>query len=143
MRVGYDYIGVGCGAIVVNDNNEVLLVKRSLESRTEPGEWSRPGGEVERGETIEKAVEREVFEETGVRVQVVRLLEVTQNISEGKHWIALGYLAKYVSGEAVNREPKKHDEVKWCPIDNIPGPLNNYTRNSLNIYLQTEYAGKI
>ena len=135
MKPGIDYIGTGCGAIVINDKNEILLVKRSLESRTEEGTWSRPGGEVDLGEYIEDAVIREVKEETNVLIEILKPLEVTQIMSEGKHWIAHGYLAKYVSGETKNMEPDKHDEVKWFSLKNLPENLNEYTRNSLNIYL--------
>lgn len=135
MEVGKDYIGVGCGAIIVNDKNEVLLVQRSKDARTEPGTWSRPGGQVEFGETVEQAVEREVLEETGLAVKALSVLEVRSVLSEGKHWLAIGYLAKYISGEPRNTEPTKHDAVKWFPLDDLPEPLNEYTRSSINIYL--------
>lgn len=135
MEVGKDYIGVGCGAIIVNDKQEVLLVKRSMNSRTEPGTWSRPGGEVEFGETIEDAVQRETLEEVGVRISIERLLHIGENISSKKHWLAIGYLARYVSGIATNLEPHKHDEVRWCSLQNLPQPLNKYTKKSIQIYL--------
>lgn len=134
-KPGKDYIGVGCGAIVVNDKDEVLLVKRASTSRTEPGTWSRPGGMVEFGETVEQAVEREIEEETGIKVRAVRLLEMTQNIVDGKHWIALGFLARHVSGEPENKEPTKHDDIGWFPLAQLPDNLNNYTRNAIGAYL--------
>ena len=136
MKSGKDYIGVGCGAIVINDNDEILLVKRSKNARTEPGMWSRPGGEVEFGEYGSEAVEREIFEETGVKVKIIRPLEFTENLSEDKssHWIALGYLAKYVSGTPSNKEPSKHDEVRWFPLNKLPDNLTSYTKNSLHAY---------
>ena len=132
MKSGVDCIGVGCGAIVLNNKGEILLVQRSQNSRTEPGMWSRPGGEVEFEEPIESAVERETFEETGVKIKVERPIEITQIISNGKHWIVHGYLAKYISGEPTNMEPTKHDDVKWFPLDNLPENITEYTRNSLN-----------
>lgn len=139
MKAGKDCIGVGCGAIIINDKNEVLLLKRSMSSRTDPGLWSRPGGQVEFGESVKKAVERETKEEAGVTVEAIRELDFTETISEdgATHWIALGYLAKYVSGQPVNVEPDKHDEIKWFPIDNLPEDLADYTKNSLNFCLRT------
>ena len=138
MKAGIDYIGVGCGAIIINSKNEVLLLKRSASSRTEPGYWSRPGGEVEYGETVEEAVAREVKEETGIEVKVIRFLEITQNINknENKHWIALGFLAEHVSGVPINAEPAKHDEVKWFPLNALPKKLTDYTKNAIEIYLK-------
>ena len=137
MHPGIDYIGVGCGAIVINDNNEVLLVKRSSSSRTEPGMWSRPGGQVEFGETVEEAVEREVLEETGVTVKFERFLCMDQNMGESKHWIALGFLATYVSGRAQNLEPDKHYAVRWVSLDELPDNLTAYTRHSVDEFIST------
>ncbi|MGY2084976.1 NUDIX domain-containing protein [Blastococcus sp. SYSU DS0539] len=55
------------GAIVHDPAGRLLLVRR----RNEPGRglWSVPGGRVEPGETVATAVEREVLEETGLRVR--------------------------------------------------------------------------
>jgi len=137
MKAGKDYVGVGCGGIIINEEeNKVLLVKRSLNSRTEPGYWSRPGGEVEYGETIEEAVKREILEETGIITKVTKFLELTQIIDKekGNHWIALGYLAKYISGEPKNLEPEKHNEVKWFSLSKLPTKLTSYTKNALKVY---------
>ena len=57
---------VAVGAIVIRDN-KVLLVKRK--QPPSEGLWAIPGGRVELGETLQKAAEREVREETGVTVQ--------------------------------------------------------------------------
>jgi len=142
MKPGKDFIGVGCGAIIINNRNEVLLLKRSSISRTEPSTWSRPGGQVEYGENAEEAVKREIKEELGIDIEVVRFLEMTQTIEDGKHWIALGFLARHVSGTPRNVEPDKHDEVKWFPLSMLPENLNSYTRNAINVYLKSrENAG--
>jgi 8-oxo-dGTP diphosphatase len=137
MKVGVDYIGVGCGAIVINEKGEVLLLRRSTTSRTDPGKWCRPGGQVEFGESVTDAVERETMEETGIVVRAVRPLEFTDDRSEdaSKHWIALGYLAEHVSGEPVNVEPDKHDAIGWFPLDRLPENLATYTKNAIDVYL--------
>ncbi|WP_442507297.1 NUDIX hydrolase [Novipirellula sp. SH528] len=54
------------GALVVNEQNELLLVRRAR--NPEKGKWGLPGGFVDRGETIELALTREVFEETQLKV---------------------------------------------------------------------------
>lgn len=136
MEVGKDYIGVGCGAIVINDKDEVLLVKRSMNARTEPGTYSRPGGEVEFGETIAHAAERETWEETGVVVKVLEISDIPEVISKERHWLAFGCKAQYISGVPINREPKKHDEVGWYPLSNLPSPINEYTKSSIDKILR-------
>jgi 8-oxo-dGTP diphosphatase len=59
---------VACVGAVVNDSaGRLLLIRRGQEPSR--GLWSLPGGRVEAGETAEQAVEREVLEETGLRVR--------------------------------------------------------------------------
>jgi len=136
MKPWIDYIGIGWWAIIVNNKNEVLLVQRSLNSRTEPWTWSRPWGQVEFWESIEAAIEREIYEEVWIIIKVTKFLEVTQTISKesNTHWLAFGYMADYISGEITNKEPENHTAVQWFPINNLPDNLNEYTRNSLDVF---------
>jgi 8-oxo-dGTP diphosphatase len=55
------------GAVMHDDAGRLLLVRRGHEPGR--GLWSLPGGRVEPGETLAEAVEREVLEETGLRVR--------------------------------------------------------------------------
>ncbi|MBN2246845.1 MAG: NUDIX domain-containing protein, partial [Candidatus Aminicenantes bacterium] len=54
---------VGVGAVVIKDE-KILLVKRK--NPPQKGQWAIPGGKVEFGETMQKAAEREILEETGL-----------------------------------------------------------------------------
>mmetsp|Transcript_40836 Transcript_40836/g.73130 ORF Transcript_40836/g.73130 Transcript_40836/m.73130 type:complete len:144 (-) Transcript_40836:660-1091(-) len=136
LKPGKDYVGVGCGALVFNAEGKVLLLKRSPTARTDPGAWARPGGALEFGETAEECVTREVLEETGVHVQNLAFLDMTQNICEGQHWVALGYTADYCGGVVTNTEPSKHDDLQWCDPARPPSPLAPYTRVALDMYLK-------
>jgi len=60
--------------ISINDNNEILLVKRGVEP--DIGSWCLPGGFIELGETSEQAVKRELLEETGVDVNPGEIITV-------------------------------------------------------------------
>lgn len=92
---------VGVGAIIVQDG-KILLTKRGSEPGK--GKWSVPGGLVELGESLEKALIREVKEETNLDVEIVRLIDAVDNIirdSNGKlqfHFVILDYLAKVKGG---------------------------------------------
>jgi 8-oxo-dGTP diphosphatase len=68
---------VGIGAVVLQGDH-VLLVRRGQEPLK--GGWSLPGGALELGETLEQGVVREVFEETGLNVEVVSIVEVLDRI---------------------------------------------------------------
>jgi ADP-ribose pyrophosphatase YjhB (NUDIX family) len=66
-----DEMRSGANAIIFNDVGELLLERRS-----DNGFWGLPGGAMEIGESLEHAVKREVFEETGLDVTVGRLIGV-------------------------------------------------------------------
>jgi 8-oxo-dGTP diphosphatase len=68
---------VGVAGVVVS-RGEVLLIRRGREPLL--GSWSLPGGALELGETMAEGVEREVWEETGLRVRPVELIATVDRI---------------------------------------------------------------
>jgi 8-oxo-dGTP diphosphatase len=76
LRLRYGRFGVGVAALIRDERGRILLVHRTY-SRDEP--WALPGGWLEGTEAIERTLERELLEETGLRVKVgpVRAVERT------------------------------------------------------------------
>lgn len=109
---------VAVGALILQDRN-ILLVKRTNEPGK--GRWSIPGGTVELGESLRDAVVREVYEETGLVVEVLELLDIVEVIRKDGagniafHYIILDYLAKPVGGTLVAASDAS--DVLWVPID--------------------------
>ena len=138
MKLGTDCIGVGCGALIINDKNETLLLKRTSKTRNEAGFWSKPGGGVELWEKVEDAAKREMKEELGVEVELTKFLGFTESFmkSENQHWISFNYLAKIIKGEVKNLEPDKHEEVKWFSFEKLPEKINKYTKEAIDEYLK-------
>ena len=138
MKAGFDYVGVGCGALIINDKNETLLQKRTSKARNLAGFWAKPGGGVEFGEKVEDALKREIKEELDIDIEIIKFLGFTEGImkDENQHWISLNYLAKIIGGEIKNLEPEKHEEIKWFSLDNLPEKLVQNTIDSVNEYLK-------
>jgi 8-oxo-dGTP diphosphatase len=67
LRLRFGHYGVGMAALIRDERGRILLVQRTY-SRDEP--WALPGGWLEGGEGIERGLERELFEETGLHVRV-------------------------------------------------------------------------
>ena len=96
---------VGVGAVIVDRDARVLLVKRRFEPLA--GEWSLPGGAVDVGETLEGCVVREMREETGLEVEVGPVVEVFDRILldlDGRvryHFVLIDYLCRPIGGQLV------------------------------------------
>lgn len=63
MKKGIDYIGLGAGGLIINNEGKILLSRRGPKARNQTGKWEAPGGSVAFGETAMDTVKREAREE--------------------------------------------------------------------------------
>ena len=81
-------------ASIIEREGKVLMVKRAIEPGY--GLWSIPGGYVDRGEVVEEAAVREVWEETGLEVEIQRMVGL---FSEHGHPVVVAvFAAREVGG---------------------------------------------
>lgn len=139
MKRGVDYIGVGVGALIINDDGKIFLARRGPLAKNERGLWEFPGGSVEFGEKLADALRREIFEEYGVEIEVGKLLDVVDHIlpEESQHWVSPTYLCRIIRGQPVIREPGKCGEIGWFDPRDVPQDLTMISRINLEHYLQT------
>lgn len=85
--------------VIITSEEKVVLIRRG----TEPfaGRWALPGGFVEVGETVEEAAIREAAEETGLAVEIARLVGVYSDPERDPrgHNVSVAFLARVLSGE--------------------------------------------
>ena len=136
MRRGIDHIGVGVGAILVDDAGRLFLSRRGPLAKNERGLWEFPGGSVEFNETLADALKREMREEYGVEIAVGELLDVVDHIlrDEGQHWVSPTFVCRITAGEPAILEPGKCAAIGWFTPDDVPQDLTVITRANLRHY---------
>jgi mutator protein MutT len=139
MRAGHDYIGVGVGAMVFNQEGNVFLARRGPQASNEQGTWEFPGGKVSFGETLADAIVREFEEEYGMTIELIDLLGVNDHILEHEHWVAPTFIARLVAGLPTIREPDKCSAIGWFALPALPEPLSVVTQDDVRMYL-TKYG---
>ncbi len=104
---------VAVGGFVVNEKNQVLMLKSPRDE-----DWEFPGGQVEESETLPHALEREVFEETGIVVKVKSLIGIYSNTRKPSI-LNMDFLCEYVSGEPATSA--ESSVVEWVERDEVLG----------------------
>jgi len=117
---GYVTPKVAVGAAVGNDKGEILLVQRA-----DSGVWLYPTGWADVGYSAAEVVVKEVEEETGIEVEVVRLIAVLDGLRVGMSRIplySLVFQCRPLGGE-LKAHPLECTDVGWFPMDKLPFPL--------------------
>jgi 8-oxo-dGTP diphosphatase len=112
-------VEVAVGAIVQR-GDRVLLVRRGR--GTAIGRWSIPGGRLEFGEPVRDAVEREVFEETALRVRTGQFAGFTERTGadpDPYHYVILDFFAAEDDDTASARAGDDADDVQWAPVASL------------------------
>ena len=94
---------VSVAALVTNDAGRILLVNSPWRG------WEYPGGLIEPGETFQQALHREVWEESGVEIEITGFVGICKNV--GMDIVNIDFTARYVGGEL--RTSEESTEVGW------------------------------
>lgn len=106
---------VSVAGLVTNHKNEVLLIKSPWRG------WEFPGGMVEPGETLQEALIREIFEESGIQVTITGFIGVYKNIE--RDIVNLDFCCKYESGIPTTSEESL--EIGWFEINEVAQMMGN------------------
>lgn len=106
---------VGVTALVTDDLGRVLFgLKGRACSPSLVNKWVTPGGRLNFGESLVDGVKREVFEETGINIQVTGSLPPQELIEDGFHFVFFVFEAKAVYYGGSLRAGDDLREVRWC-----------------------------
>ena len=121
---------VGIGVILLK-NNKVLLGKRHEDPEKADsllhgeGTWTLPGGKLDFKEDIPDCAHREVYEETGIKINKnkIKIVSITNDVVRDAHFVTIVFLAEEFEGEPKVMEPDEIIEWKWFNLNELPQPM--------------------
>ena len=121
-------IEVGCA--IIREKGKTAGEGRILVAQRNQGDflggyWEFPGGKIEKGETVQQCLEREVEEELGVRVRAAEFFCLKEHVYPEKTVLLHFYFCDWVSGEAEKRDcqdfrwirPSEFKDLPFIPAD--------------------------
>lgn len=109
--------GLAVRALLSDDDGKILIIKRSTDSKTNPGKWEFPGGKVDPEESFDQALLREVYEETNLKIgldHVVGVSEQNLHVIRAVHIIMSGNI---MSGELKLSD--EHEGYAWVFFEDL------------------------
>jgi len=127
------------GAMILNKKGEMLLAK----SHKWFGRYIMVGGHIELGETMEKALIREVKEEVGLKIKPIILLKIQEGIYskefwKPKHYIMMDFLCELVSGKVKIDEDEVQSYFWIKPEKALKMNVDSFTKDTVKEYLKTK-----
>jgi 8-oxo-dGTP diphosphatase len=114
------HIVVSVVAAIVDDRDQVVLTRRSIPPFFD--QWVMPGGKVSLGESVLRALHREVREEIGIEVAVEALVDIFEHLTPGPendHFVILYYRCRPLRRDLVANQAEV-SEARWVPRTDLP-----------------------
>ena len=124
--------------VILERDASVLLLRRAVEPCL--GAWDLPAGYLDPGESPEEAARRETLEESGLEVDLVRLVGIYT--SRPGNAVASIYLARQVDPSAAVRLDRESSEFAWVPSSEVLDLLPRLAFGSMAVALSDWRAGR-
>jgi ADP-ribose pyrophosphatase YjhB (NUDIX family) len=137
-------IGVGFGVMIVKDGKVLLGHRHDDPEKASSllngaGKWTMPGGKLHFGESFEEGARREVLEETGLKLNKMKVMCVNNDVIETAHFVTVSLYCEDFSGEVKVMEPDEITEWKWFDLDDLPKPLYFPSEKTLKNYFEKKF----
>ncbi len=121
--------GMAVNALVSDEEGNILLVRRSAQSKHFGRQWDLPGGKVDPGETFDAALCREVFEETGFEIEITGFAGAIEYPMPAIRVVMLFFETRPTAGEL--RLSCEHDDYAWVsrahlPLRELTAPMRKF-----------------
>ena len=120
----------GAGAVVLDQGKVLLIKRRDVEV------WALPSGAIEDHETTAEAAVREVWEETGIQIELTRLVGIYSRPA----WRAGGDHGVVFAGkpltDRIKIQPEEVVEAGYFPVADLPEPFTWWHRERINDAVQ-------
>ena len=100
--------------VICFKGDEVLLIQRGKPPRM--GDWSIPGGRLEWNEAVKACALRELMEETGVKAELLGLVDVIDGFfGDERHYVLIDYAARWLEGEPIAGDDAA--DARFWPVE--------------------------
>lgn len=108
------------GVVIINHKNEILLQKRSMLKKSNPGKWGICGGKINLGETPIDAALRETLEEIGVNIEKDKI-KVIREAANGKGYFIIFYIKKDIDIKECRLKNDEVEELRYFRVEELEG----------------------
>ncbi len=125
--------------LILIDDGKILLQRR-CNTGYEDGNYSIVAGHVDGNESVVKAMQREAFEEVGIKIKEedLEIVHVMNKKEPDRESIDYFFTCKNYDGNISIMEKDKCDELKFYKLDELPENMIPYVRKGIEYYIENK-----